>query len=223
MAETPVTKFFSSASKTKSHVCALSLDMTGNCMICAIERERDEALMDRANGDIATMTINHYERILKERNEAIRQRNETNESSKYAVDCAIRERDEARHKLELCMAANSDVARIAKERDEARAELEMWRDGNILHEVHRDELEKAERERDEAQKKLASIYQWVDRNHPDGFIDSQTYFQNLERVVDNWYDRLDRLEVDANRFVRERDEARKDASHWKSENEKRLS
>jgi hypothetical protein len=30
-----------------------------------------------------------------------------------------RERDEARHKLELCMAANSDVARIAKERDKA--------------------------------------------------------------------------------------------------------
>jgi hypothetical protein len=30
-----------------------------------------------------------------------------------------RERDEARHKLELCMAANSDVARIAKERNEA--------------------------------------------------------------------------------------------------------
>ena len=35
-----------------------------------LERERDEALMDRANGDIATMTINHYERILRERNEA---------------------------------------------------------------------------------------------------------------------------------------------------------
>ena len=31
--------------------------------------ERDEALMDRANGDIATMTINHYERILQERDE----------------------------------------------------------------------------------------------------------------------------------------------------------
>jgi hypothetical protein len=29
--------------ETKSHVCALSLDMTGDCMICAIERERDEA------------------------------------------------------------------------------------------------------------------------------------------------------------------------------------
>ena len=32
--------------------------------------ERDEALIDRANGDIATMTINHYERILRERDEA---------------------------------------------------------------------------------------------------------------------------------------------------------
>jgi hypothetical protein len=31
-----------------------------------------------------------------------------------------RELDKVRHKLELCMAANSDVARIAKERDEAR-------------------------------------------------------------------------------------------------------
>ena len=31
-----------------------------------------------------------------------------------------RERNEALHKLELCMAANSDVARIARERDEAQ-------------------------------------------------------------------------------------------------------
>jgi hypothetical protein len=35
----------------------------------AIMLQRDEALMDRANGDIATMTINHYERILREREE----------------------------------------------------------------------------------------------------------------------------------------------------------
>lgn len=33
------------------------------------KQERDEALMDRANGDIATMTRNHYERILRERDE----------------------------------------------------------------------------------------------------------------------------------------------------------
>ena len=67
---------------------------------------------------------------------------------------------------------------------------------------------KLERERDEAQNELSSIHQWIDRNHPDGFIDSLTYFQNLERVTDNWYDRLDRLEIDAGRFERERDEAR---------------
>lgn len=35
-----------------------------------LERERDEALMDRNNGDIATMTRNHYERILRECDEA---------------------------------------------------------------------------------------------------------------------------------------------------------
>jgi hypothetical protein len=40
-----------------------------------LERERDEALMDRANGDIATMTINHYERILRDRDEAREQVN----------------------------------------------------------------------------------------------------------------------------------------------------
>lgn len=60
----------------------------------------------------------------------------------------------------------------------------------------------------EAQKELSSIHRWIERNHPDGFIDSLTYFQNLDRITENWYDRLDRLEIDANRFERERDEAR---------------
>jgi len=64
-------------------------------------------------------------------------------------------------------------------------------------------------ERDETQKKLSSIHQWIERNHPDGFIDSLTYLQNLDRVTDNWYDRIDAIEIDARRFVRERDEARK--------------
>ena len=35
-----------------------------------LERERNKARIDRANGEIATMTINHYERILRERDEA---------------------------------------------------------------------------------------------------------------------------------------------------------
>jgi hypothetical protein len=58
-----------------------------------------------------------------------------------------RERDEARHKLELCMAANSDVARIAKERDEAR---EAWYQMQSSFERSRDEVERVIRERDEA-------------------------------------------------------------------------
>ena len=49
------------------------------------------------------------------------------------------------------------------------------------------------------QKELSSIHRWIDKNHADGFIDSLTYLQNLERVTDCWYDRLDKIE-------RERDE-----------------
>jgi hypothetical protein len=64
-----------------------------------------------------------------------------------------------------------------------------------------------ERERDEAQKELSCIHRWIERNHADGFIDSLTYFQNLDRITENWYDRLDRLEIDAGRFERERDKA----------------
>jgi hypothetical protein len=53
------------------------------------------------------------------------------------IEITRRERDEATTKLQ----------RIS-------SELQMWRDGNILHENHRDELEKAERERDEAIKEM---------------------------------------------------------------------
>lgn len=60
------------------------------------------------------------------------------------------------------------------------------------------------RERDEAQATLTTIHRWIERNHPDGFIDSMTFHQNLERVGDRWYDRLDIVE-------RERDEAREGA------------
>lgn len=63
-------------------------------------------------------------------------------------------------------------------------------------------------QRDEAGKELSSIHRWIERNHADGFIDSLTYLQNLERVTDSWYDRIDAIETDARRFVRERDEAR---------------
>lgn len=62
---------------------------------------------------------------------------------------------------------------------------------------------KLERERDEEREALSSIHRWIERNHADGFIDSLTYLQNLERVTDCWYDRIDKIE-------RERDEAREE-------------
>lgn len=63
-----------------------------------------------------------------------------------------RERDEARHKLELCMAANSDVARIAKERDEWRKKFELSVDAVEIAA----RLARAESERDEARADLAA-------------------------------------------------------------------
>jgi chromosome segregation ATPase len=67
----------------------------------------------------------------------------------------------------------------------------------------------------EAEANLSEIHRWIERNHPDGFIDSQTYWQNLERVTENWYDRIDAIEADARRFVRERDEARRELENMK--------
>jgi hypothetical protein len=59
---------------------------------------------------------------------------------------------------------------------------------------------KLERERDEALAKLTHVHRWIERNHRDGFIDSQSHLQNLERVTAHIHDKMDKLE-------RERDEA----------------
>jgi hypothetical protein len=67
-----------------------------------------------ANSDVA--------RIAKERDEAhsiLEQVTDRLEQATIELIKLQSQRDEARHKLELCMAANSDVARIAKERNEA--------------------------------------------------------------------------------------------------------
>ena len=90
--------------------------------------------MDRANGDIATMTINHYERLLRERDEAIRQRNETNESSVFSCNFyyeeklkAERERDEA-HKIadqaieDLAWFNQTNAQRLRNELDQLKEE-----------------------------------------------------------------------------------------------------
>jgi len=126
---------------------------------------------------------------------------------------------------------NSEISTIRaefeameRERDEAIIQLENIKASSI-HTCH-DKCQRPmcvlRRERDElrmqikaTQKNLSSIHQWIERNHPDGFIDSLTCLQNLDRVTDNWYDRYDRLEVDACRFVRERDEAREQVNHYR--------
>jgi hypothetical protein len=109
-----------------------------------------------------------------------------------------------------------EVNKLCKERDEAREEnknlklqLGLWEDGNLICEGTLGEIRLLEERIEEAQKELSSIHRWIDKNHADGFIDSLTYLQNLERVTDSWYDRIDGIEADARRFVRERDEARK--------------
>ena len=63
------------------------------------------------------------------------------------------------------------------------------------------ENEQLKRECDDAQQTLTDIHRWIERNHPDGFIDSQSYSQNLERVADRWYERLDSLERERDQLL----------------------
>ena len=101
--------------------------------------ERDEALMDRANGDIATMTTNHYERLLRERDEA-RERIErqkleinrlngaTNHAGGTPLKIALRERDEARDKYDALATEHMlAVNKLCEERDEAREQVNRYR------------------------------------------------------------------------------------------------
>jgi hypothetical protein len=81
-----------------------------------------------------------------------------------AIKNIIGERDEAREAFVIAtdqmVVAQGKLREANKERDKARAELEMWRDGNIMHQIHRDELEKAECERDEARRSLEHITEY---------------------------------------------------------------
>jgi hypothetical protein len=87
-----------------------------------LERERNEALMDRDDGDMAIMTRNHYERILKERDEAIRQFENLKASSIHTCH------DQCQRPM--CV--------LRRERDEARAELDAYREVGHFCDLHRD-------------------------------------------------------------------------------------
>ena len=86
----------------------------------------------------------------------------TNHAEGTPLSIALKERDEAvneLHDIRLNLGADAEgytllhavcVLQNEKTSNKMQTELEMWRDGNILHEIHRNELEKVELERDEA-------------------------------------------------------------------------
>ena len=78
-----------------------------------LKKERDEAVMDRANGDIATMTTNHYERLLRERNEALAQVKELIYIADRAIDLA--ELDFENDKFGIVSELRSDLEKIKEE------------------------------------------------------------------------------------------------------------
>lgn len=59
-----------------------------------------------------------------------------------------------------------------------------------------EEIASLKSERDEAIAKLSTVFQWINRNHPDGFVDSLTHLENLERISDDHHERVDGLERD---------------------------
>jgi hypothetical protein len=89
----------------------------------------------------------------------------------------------------------SDLTRkLERKRDEARE----WQNVKVTKngETHclGTLIDLLERERDEAFAKASTVYRWIERNHPDGFIDSQSHLENLDRVADAWHDKLEDMQ-----------------------------
>jgi hypothetical protein len=75
-----------------------------------------------------------------------------------------------------------------------------------------------ERELAASQAKISTVFQWINRNHSDGFIDSLTHLQNLERVSDVQHDRLDRLERELATAEAELSISNGERDHYRREN-----
>lgn len=90
--------------------------------------------------------------------------------------------------------ANFTIQKLERERDEARE----WQNVKVTKngETHclGTLIDLLERERDEALAKLSTVYRWIERNHSDGFIDSQSHLENLDRVADAWHDKLEDMQ-----------------------------
>jgi hypothetical protein len=122
-----------------------------------IERERDE-LQKAVNGlcnhlqvSPANTTLLAVEilKIERERDEA---REYADKLAEGLPDGMLPKDVDVLREANLGLATN--IAAVTKQRDEARderdkmqTELDMWRDGYIMHEVHRNELEKVEQQR----------------------------------------------------------------------------
>lgn len=97
---------------------------------------------------------------------------------------------------------NEDVdvvgAEFARQLERERDEEREWQNVKVTKngETHclGTLIDLLERERDEALAKLSTVYRWIERNHSDGFIDSQSHLQNLDRVADAWHDKLEDMQ-----------------------------
>jgi chromosome segregation ATPase len=128
-----------------------------------LRRERDEALMDRANGDMATMTRNHYERLIKERDEAredvmelqdIKRKHEHEElAAAQENDRLKQERDEAREERDKLQSMRKEVV-AANKGAKVNAQVSNSLAGK---------LNRAERERDEAREQVKELIYIAER------------------------------------------------------------
>jgi hypothetical protein len=124
-----------------------------------LESERDELQEKMADAlQEVDLRMLDLERMKQERDEArekmARQADRirylegaTNHAEGTPLSIALKERDEANEELSKKYV---EYDQLFDEAEKIRIELEMWRDGNIMHEIHRNELEKVEQERDEA-------------------------------------------------------------------------
>ena len=87
-----------------------------------------------------------------------------------------------------CREAADYIEKLERELAEAR---EQWGTESMNAAQFLSEKTKAMSELEKAQNQLSQIHRWIERHNQDGFIDSLTYPQNLDRCVDALYDKLE--------------------------------
>lgn len=102
-------------------------------------------------------------------------------------------------KIKIGKVCRFDLARV-------KDALQSW-DGEVCRHDAEAAIDRLVKERDDLQSKLSTVYQWIERHHQDGFTDSLSYWQNLEKIGDKYGDRIDDAE-------RQRDAAREDAEKY---------